>query len=43
MYPNLKRWPDAMAAPPAVHCSRAVLAEKQRNGAITDATQFAVR
>ena len=50
-YPNLKRWHDAMAARPAVQRGLAVLSEKQRHGAMTDAerevmfgkTQFAVR
>lgn len=48
-YPNVKRWHDAVAARPAVQRGFAVLAEKQRGGAMTDAerevmfgkTQFA--
>ncbi|HTW72932.1 MAG TPA: glutathione S-transferase N-terminal domain-containing protein [Acetobacteraceae bacterium] len=50
-YPNVKRWHDAVAARPAVQRGVAVLAEKQRKGAMTDAerdvmfgkTQFAAR
>ncbi len=50
-YPNVKRWFDAIAARPAVQRGCAVLSEKQRQGAITDAerevmfgkTQFAAR
>ncbi|WP_149536988.1 glutathione S-transferase N-terminal domain-containing protein [Siccirubricoccus phaeus] len=50
-YPALQRWHDAIAARPAVQRGVAVLAERQRRGAITDAerevmfgrTQFAVR
>ena len=50
-YPNVKRWHDAVAARPAVQRGVAVLAEKHRQGQMTDAereimfgrTQFAVR
>jgi GST-like protein len=51
IYPNVKRWHDAIAARPAVQRGVAVLAEKQRKGQMTDAerevmfgsTQFAAR
>jgi GST-like protein len=51
LYPNVKRWHDAIAARPAVQRGVAVLSDKQRRGAITDRerevmfgqTQFAVR
>jgi GST-like protein len=50
-YPAVKRWHDAMAARPAVQRGVAVLADRARQGPITDAerenyfgkTQFAVR
>ena len=50
-YPNVKRWHDAIAARPAVQRGVAVLADKHRQGQMTDAereimfgrTQFAVR
>ena len=50
-YPNVRRWHDAIAARPAVQRGVQVLAENQRQGAMTDAerevmfgrTQFAVR
>lgn len=50
-YPHLRRWHDAVAARPAVQRGVQVLAENQRQGAMTDAerevmfgkTQFAVR
>jgi GSH-dependent disulfide-bond oxidoreductase len=50
-YPAVKRWHDAIAARPAVQRGLAVLADRQRQGAITDAerenmfgaTQFAAR
>jgi GSH-dependent disulfide-bond oxidoreductase len=50
-YPNVKRWFDVIAARPAVERGCAVLAENQRQGAMTDAerdllfgkTQFAKR
>jgi GSH-dependent disulfide-bond oxidoreductase len=50
-YPHVKRWHDAIAARPAVQRGVAVLAQNQRQGAMTDAekevmfgkTQFAVR
>jgi GST-like protein len=50
-YPNVQRWHDAIAARPAVQRGVQVLAENQRQGAMTDAerevmfgkTQFAVR
>jgi GST-like protein len=51
IYPNVKRWHDAIAARPAVQRGVAVLAESQRQGSMTDAerevmfgkTQFATR
>ncbi|HEX5453552.1 MAG TPA: glutathione binding-like protein [Stellaceae bacterium] len=50
-YPGVKRWHDEMAARPAVQRGVAVLADRQRQGSITDqerenmfgATQFAAR
>ncbi len=50
-YPAVRRWHDAIAARPAVQRGVAVLADRQRQGPITDAqrevmfgsTQFAVR
>jgi GSH-dependent disulfide-bond oxidoreductase len=50
-YPSVKRWHDEIAARPAVQRGVAVLADRQRQGAITDAerenmfgaTQFAAR
>jgi GST-like protein len=50
-FPSVKRWFDAIAARPAVQRGVAVLAERQRQGAMTDAerevlfgkTQFAAR
>jgi GST-like protein len=50
-YPAVQRWHDAIAARPAVQRGVAVLAERQRQGAMTDvekevlfgATQFAQR
>jgi GST-like protein len=51
LYPNVKRWHDAIAARPAVKRGVEVLSENQRKGAMTDAekevmfgkTQFAAR
>ncbi|MBR0679194.1 glutathione S-transferase family protein [Roseomonas eburnea] len=51
LYPNVRRWHDAIAARPAVRRGVAVLAEHQRQGTMTDAerdimfgkTQFAAR
>ncbi len=51
VYPNVKRWHDAIAARPAVQRGVEVLSENQRKGAMTDAekevmfgkTQFAAR
>ncbi len=51
VYPNVKRWHDAIAARPAVRRGVEVLSENQRKGAMTDAekevmfgkTQFAAR
>jgi GST-like protein len=50
-YPSVKRWHDAIAARPAVHRGVAVLADRQRQGMISDTerenlfgkTQFAAR
>jgi GST-like protein len=50
-YPGVKRWHDEIAARPAVQRGVAVLADRQRQGSITDterenmfgATQFAAR
>ena len=50
-YPSVKRWHDEMAARPAVQRGVAVLADRARQGSITDAerenyfgkTQFAAR
>ena len=50
-YPHVRRWHDAIAARPAVQRGVAVLAERQRQGSMTDAerevmfgkTQFAAR
>jgi GST-like protein len=50
-YPSVKRWHDAIAARPAVQRGVAVLADRQRQGSITDSerenlfgrTQFAAR
>jgi GST-like protein len=50
-YPSVKRWHDEIAARPAVQRGVAVLADRARRGAITDAerenyfgkTQFAAR
>jgi GST-like protein len=50
-YPSVKRWHDAIAARPAVQRGVAVLADRQRQGSITDSerenlfgrTQFAMR
>jgi GST-like protein len=50
-YPSVKRWHDAIAARPAVQRGVAVLADRQRQGPISDSerenlfgrTQFAVR
>jgi GSH-dependent disulfide-bond oxidoreductase len=51
IYPNVKRWHDAIAARPAVQRGVAVLGDKQKKAGMTDAerdvmfgkTQFAVR
>jgi GST-like protein len=50
-YPSVKRWHDAIAVRPAVQRGVAVLADRQRQGSITDSerenligrTQFAMR
>jgi GST-like protein len=50
-YPSVKRWHGAIAARPAVHRGVAVLADRQRQGTISDTerenlfgkTQFAAR